>query len=82
LTLRQFNRSFYYPPDPDNTWNVKTDIVDETERNLDDEVPLSLDPMKPSALSAVRRACGAGVGDGLQPTPRCQEFFVIAVVGC
>jgi hypothetical protein len=48
MTLQQFNRSFYYKPDPNDNWNQQTDIVDETERRL--QRLLGKSPLKAKTL--------------------------------
>ncbi|MBV9442520.1 MAG: hypothetical protein JO217_07475 [Acidobacteriaceae bacterium] len=48
MTLQQFNRSFYYQSDPSDNWNVKTDLIEETERNL--ERLLGRSPLKAKSL--------------------------------
>ncbi len=48
LTVQQFNRSFYFQPDPNDNWNQQTDIVDETERRL--ERLLGKSPLKAKTL--------------------------------
>ena len=48
MTLQQFNRSFYYQPDPNDNWNQQTDFVDETERRL--ESLLGRSPLKAKTI--------------------------------
>ena len=48
LTVQQYNRSFYYQPDPSDNWKDKTDLVEQTERRL--ERLLGRSPLKVKTL--------------------------------
>ena len=48
LTLGKFNQFFYYQPDPFDNWRQQTDLIEETERNL--QRLLGKSPLKTKTL--------------------------------